>query len=636
MKRYMIYAWMTLLCGLLFCNKVQAQSVKNLREQALSQMSRLEYSLAVPNWLRLTDVSNPELEDLAHLADCYRLMNRFQDAEIWYARTTAHVQATSLHWMQYGRVLKSNAKYVEAKYAFEQSLRLRGNAKMIQVELAGCDSALLWMEHPTRFEIINEATINTDKAEFGVFPIGEKRVYFVAEPEKQDGRRYGWTGNPFLKLHRADRSQMRLSGKQLVDYPMNQSEMHVGPIHSNRSGTLFFLTRTYPGASVKEQNMEILIYPFVYGEWLNPIPFVHNNPKAYSVGHACLNRNEDVIYFVSNQPGGLGGTDVWYAELQTDGQWGKAMNAGPMVNTPGDEMFPAILPDGSLVFASDGHPGMGGLDLFRSQGSRSKWTRPINLRYPINSPADDFSFLLSQEGQRGYLASNRYGGRGSDDIYSFIERPIPIHFIKVCVLDLETNQPIEEAMVSLENANEVLLARSYTQAAGEVVFRMEPDKSFILHGSKKGYYPDSTQLIRIEPNSPDTMYVNLYLNPLLVKGKTFTLDPILYNFDKYDIRADARIILDELVMTLHENPTLVIELASHTDSRGTDAYNLELSQNRAESVVEYLISRGIARERLKAVGYGERQLLNVCSDGVSCTEEEHQANRRTEFTVLSY
>jgi len=335
--------------------------------------------------------------------------------------------------------------------------------------------------------------------------------------------------------------------------------------------------------------------------------------------------------------GGHGGTDIWYSELQTDGSWGEPKNAGAAINTEGDEMFPHIATDGTLYYSTNGLPGMGGLDIFSAKGIRNQWSEVKNMGYPINSANDDFSFVIYGQEVSGYLSSNRKGGIGDDDIYSFsIAKQKIILALKGVTYNKKTSEELPGAAVSLLTDHNQLVAKKLSQENGTFFFELSPDTDYTILAQKEKFYADSMIITTKGIIDTKTFEIVLRLDPLLEKGKTIRIENIHYDFDKDNIRPDAAKILDELVRTLRDNPTLKIELASHTDSRGSDVYNEGLSQRRAQSAVNYLISRGIARERLVAKGYGEKRLLNRCANGVGCSVAEHQENRRTEFTILEF
>lgn len=640
---------LSLVFGLLCVTAVSAQEQLSLRQRADFLYTQYNYARAAAVYLKLVDVKKPKLSDLEKLADCYRQMNDYESAENWYARVVEYSDSKAENLITYGGVLKSNARYAEAKKVLELYASRNGDLKRVENEIRGCDSALIWMASPTKHKLKNEGGVNTELAEFSVFPIG-KKIFYTAEPNQEQMKKDGRMGNPFLKLYTADRTASNhLNAKLIVKSDYNDQAYHVGPIATNKTGSMLFITRTYPGKSgeiTKENklrfntnNLELYIY-MMKDDKYEAAPFPYNDVKKYSVGHATLSPDEKTLYFVSDMPGGLGGTDIWYCELQEDGSWGTPQNAGPAINTDQNEMFPNIGSDGVLYYSSNGWPGMGGLDIFTAKGSKNSWSTAVNLRYPINSPADDFAYIMvksSEEEQLGYISSNRKGGVGSDDIYSFhTVYPKIILAIKGMVLNKSTNAIIDGATVTLYVNGRNIVAKQYSKTDGTFFFELDRETDYTILGQKEKFYGDSVSVSTKGIVKSDTLFATLRLEPLFEIGKTIALKNIHYDFDKYNIRKDAAKILDELVRTMRDNPTLEIELGSHTDSRGSDAYNLYLSLQRAHSVVEYLVNRGISRSRMKTKGYGETQLLNHCKNGVSCSIAEHQANRRTEFKILKY
>jgi outer membrane protein OmpA-like peptidoglycan-associated protein len=624
-----------------------AQDQPDVRDRANRLYREFQYSKAAGIYLDLADVDKPYLQDMENLANCYANMNQYEDAEIWYARVVQHRKSNPDNLIKYGKILKANAKYAKAKEVFQQYIKKTGKPLPVINELAGCDSALVWMSGLPEYRMRNQTAINTERAEFYVFPVkDEKAFYFMAEPAGNNKtQKYGWTGNSFLKIFKAGSVTVdSLAKPALANLDVNDAVYHVGPVISNKAGDIMFITHTYSGKESKkskiegrtyfDHSMELFIQSKVYGLFKDPVPFVHNNVKKYSVGHAALSVDEKTLYFVSDMPGGYGGTDIWFCTLQKNGTWGKFTNAGKAINSTGYEFFPFIASDGTLYFSSDGWPGMGGLDVFSSRGDKNKWSKPVNLKYPLNSPGDDFALYTDNQLQNGFVSSNRVNGKGNDDIYAFrYEKSKKITLLTGITLDKKSQKILPGAAVILYDDKNNIVAQRQSDANGEFVFEINKTLPYKLQASKFSYFPDT---LAVSPQDKDTITALLNLDPLFVKGKVFQLKNILYDFDKANIRTDAAIILNELVQIMHENPTLKIELGSHTDSRGTVEYNRDLSQRRAQSVVDYLVTRGIARSRMVAKGYGESKLINRCSDGVECSDEEHQANRRTEFMVLEY
>ncbi|MFC7526100.1 OmpA family protein [Parapedobacter sp. GCM10030251] len=627
-----------------------AQEQPSLRQRAAELYDRYEYAAAAALYAKLADSRKPRLEDMELAADCYRQMKDYESAENWYARVVRHEESDPENLIRYGDVLKSNGKYEQAKQQLEAYAEKTGDRERVAVQIAGCDSAVVWMANPTIHKLRNEQAVNTELSEFGVYPAGDK-VYYVGEPDALMGQqRYGWTGHPFLRVYLADRARdNRLSMPTIAEQHINNEPYHIGPVAADESGTTLYVTRTYPGkkgAKEKENGrryqtnrLELYIHTKEGDVWTIE-PFAYNNVAEYSVGHAAISADGQLLYFVSDMPGGYGGTDIWYCEKRTDGDWAPPVNAGPVLNSAADEMFPNISEAGSLYYSSDGFPGMGGLDVFRSTGTKSAWSPPENLKYPVNSAGDDFSYVLnyeSDQGIAGYLSTNRRGGVGADDIYSFtFENPKIIIVLKGITADKSTGDRLAEVALVLFDGTREIVAKKSSSEDGTFQFILNPNERYTVLGQKKGYHADSAKVSTEGITKSDTLEVALLLEPVFRVGDSFELKNIYYDFDKHNIRADAAAILDELVRTMRDNPTLRIELSSHTDSRGSDAYNMVLSQRRAQSAVDYLVSRGIARDRMVAQGYGERRLVNHCSNGVPCSREEHQANRRTEVKVLNY
>ncbi len=644
---FMFSFFMIFVAGIL---SAKGQEQPSLRDRADELYRRYEYANAAEIYVKLVDTKRPRLQDLERLADSYLKMLDYESAENWYARVVASEGSSPENRITYGEVLKANGKYAEAKKQLEEYASQTGDRDRVALQIAGCDSAVVWMANPTVHKLRNES-INTSLSEFSVFTMDDK-VYYAGEPDgfMRGVDTYGWTGNSFLRVYTADRhSDNTLTNPVIAAESINGEKFHVGPLAADASGNTLFVTRTYVGNDGERTREEQRKYHthrlelYIYtknddGTW-SAEPFAHNNVQEYSLGHATLSEDGNTLYYASDMPGGHGGTDIWYSEKQADGSWGDPVNAGDQLNSNGNELFPNIGPSNTLYYSSDGFAGMGGLDVFRAMGGKQEWSTPHNLTYPINSPGDDFAYVVTfdgEEGIAGYLSSNRRGGQGNDDIYSFsFEKPKIIIILRGTTSNKQTGDRIE-ATVTLFDGEREIVARKSSGDTGTFEFVLDRGQTYTVLGQKEGYHADSAKVSTLGITRSDTLEVALLLEPVFKVGQTFELENIYYDFDKHDIRPDAAEILDELVRTMRDNPTLRIELSSHTDSRGSHAYNEALSQRRAQSAVDYLVSRGIARDRMVAQGYGERQLANHCADGVPCSRDEHQANRRTMVTVLDY
>jgi outer membrane protein OmpA-like peptidoglycan-associated protein len=342
------------------------------------------------------------------------------------------------------------------------------------------------------------------------------------------------------------------------------------------------------------------------------------------------------MYFASDRPGGMGGSDL-YVVRKSNGAWGQPVNLGSGINTSGNEVFPYVWKDSALYFSSDGLHGMGGLDIFKSILVDTVVGVPVNMGYPLNTNYDDFGFIANNDVSEGYFSSNRDASNTEiDQIYRVVFQDIRFTLLGVAV-SKNTQKPVEGVTVELKNRTNGRKETVMTGPDGSFKFKLDPRTDFSVMGSKDGYFTNTEDVTTVGKNQSEDMYVKLKLElEEIVVNKPIVLENIYYDLDKSEIRPDAKPGLDKLVAIMNENPDIRIELGSHTDSRADDAYNDRLSQKRAESAVKYIVSSGISRDRITAKGYGERQLVNGCKNGVQCTEQEHQANRRTEFKVVGF
>lgn len=625
---------------------VNAQEQPSRRSRADQFYKEMQYAKAAAAYEKLVDVKKPSVATMERLAHSYFYIKQYDLAENWYARIVTQKGASPQSRLNYAEVLKQQGKYAEAKQQYELYLATQQKNEAIQAAITGADSAQVWMRNPTKHQLKNEQAVNTSLAEFGVATTA-KGVLYAAEPNSLLNTKSGMTGQAFLKVYAAERqADGTLVYPNQLTSSINGASYHIGPIATNAAEDILYVTRTFPGKDGErfkadgdkwnKHNLELKVFRKKEGDWVEE-DFAYNNVKSYSLGHAALSRDEKTLYYASDMPGGKGGVDIWYSILQSDGSWGAPQNAGDAVNTAGDEMFPTVIGD-ALYFSSTGHIGMGGLDIFQAKGKGNIFGKPVNLGYPINSASDDFAYVEygeSDEAKVGYLSSNRKGGIGSDDIYSFVFQKPKIRIILEGVTrDRNTGELLPASTVTLFGMKDAIVSKGTTDNNAFISFDITPNTEFRLLGEKKGYHADSVLVHAILPTKDTVIRYTMNLTPVLKVGDKFILENIHYDFDKHNIRPDAAKILDRLVATMRDNPTLKIELSSHTDSRGSDSYNEKLSQRRAQSAVDYLVTRGIARERLVAKGYGEKRLLNKCSNGVDCTRAEHQANRRTEVEVL--
>ena len=410
--------------------------------------------------------------------------------------------------------------------------------------------------------------------------------------------------------------------------------------------TVYFTRNNYFNGKKKinkEREITLKIYKAEKdgkGRWTNVKELPFNN-DAYSVAHPALSPDEKRLYFSSNIKGTYGESDLWYVDIGANGSYGKPINLGPEINTEARETFPYISKNNNLYFASDGHLGLGGLDIFViSLDGDGTYKKVTNLKKPINSSEDDFGFIIDEEKQIGFFSSNRNGNAGSasDDIYRFREA-CAAKILQGTITDAKTRLPLEGTQVTLLDENNSIIAKTTSNSDGTYKFdtTLDCNKRYGIRAEHAEMEYDPTEkTIQISGDDP-TVEVNLELNPpdcaVNDLGCRLNLQPIYFDYGKYKIRGDAEVELAKILEAMKQYPQLSIHIESHTDSRSSAAFNLRLSEKRAHATLEWLVSKGIARKRLSAKGYGETRLLNHCSNGVNCPEEEHQLNRRSMFII---
>lgn len=587
------------------------------------------------------------------LAKAYAITNNYKQAESWYAIASKMPNSKPENVLGYAKALQSNSKYTEAKAQFKTYFDKNKNVSERQQEiwLSSCDSALKWMKNPKPVQLINQKDINSAQSDWGavayqgsvVFTSDRKNAGLTTKESspflKFDGAKtpdkktYGWTGNGYLKLY------IKSPSDSLQLFPIRTgTQYHVGSATFTADGnTMYFTMTPIPDQLEKVKNKPSTVNVEIYsstkdaqGNWSDPVGFTYNDVNNYSVGDPFISTDGNSLYFSSNMPGGKGGADIYVCQKTDAGDWGKPINLAE-INTEGNDRSPAFDANNNLFFASDGYVGMGGLDVFRALREGSGIGRIENLGYPFNSPQDDFAFSLNEKGGIVYLSSNRLSGVGSDDIYTIDQKNIVAFRLEGTVYNRKTTQPIANALVTLAAVNGSTV-KMETDDNGGYKFNLARETEYNVTAEKTNFRSDVENLATINLTTSQTLVQDLYIDEIEL-NKGIRLENIYYDFDKWNIRPDAAAELDKLVKVLVDNPTIWIELGSHTDSRSNDAYNLKLSQKRAESAVNYIISRGIAKNRITAKGYGETQLLNKCKNGVECSDADHQLNRRTEFKI---
>ncbi len=616
------------------------------------------------------------------IGNSYQRINDNENAIAWYKKAIDNGFGPNAT-IAYANALKENENYTDAELAFLSAGQLTGDIAEYKEKAAACQTAAEWLADINNSEFsVTHLDFNTEASDYAPYIYKDNSLIFTSDRSASTGKDdYKWTGVNFSDLY-----TVNLDSKEVLPFstdintPFNEGtasfDKNYSTIYFTKCGASGNTGVDYCKIMTSKKNRE--------GNWSKPriMSFVNG---AFNYAHPYFAEDENRLYFSSDRSGGMGKSDLYYVQKTDDG-WGEPVSLGRLVNTEQDEKFPIVYKD-TLYFASDGHVGMGGLDIFYSPKNRNSFAKPTNLKPPLNTGGDDFGLIIDAEKSTdvtllGYFSSTRKEGNGKDDIYQFervrktpVLPPMPVDTTPIVIVPdppkpdpkpdpipdppkivyefkllgkvfekiyenpsdpnstILGNRPLPNASISMRYQGEVV--RFTSDENGEFRTTLSEKTRYQFLASKTDYFSKSNSVstdARDERNPIRTYEVSFVLDRLF-KNKEINLEDIYYDFDKWNIRPDAEPPLNNLVQILQENPSIRIQLASHTDCRGEETYNKTLSQKRAQSAVDYLISRGIAPTRLSAKGYGEESPAVQCSCN-SCTEEEHQANRRTTFKVV--
>ncbi|GAB1462927.1 OmpA family protein [Pedobacter sp.] len=606
---------------------------------------QLDYKYALEIYDKIMK-DNPSVEIAQKIANCYRFINNTEAAEIWYKKVLNYPNASSENYKYLAEALKQNGKFDEAAINFKvwgekNPVYLTEAEKLANI----CSVAKTWSENPDIGAVVeNEIGFNSENSDFSPSKLGDEIVLISDRWQKNKSGEeiYGWTGNPYLKIYSASTSSKKVS---LLKGNINKG-FHSGPLAVYSSLDTVIFTRAVMSASKKVKIGDIgkqyLLVAVKKGdEWVAKDKLPFNIEGLFSVQHPALSPDGKILYFASDKPGGYGGMDLYFSEKLPNGAWAPPQNCGNQINTESDEVFPSVRADGKFYFASKGHIGMGGLDIFSAVGEKNKFTEIENLRAPLNSSKDDFGILFNANNKTGYLSSNRNGGVGLDDIYRFTtgikaepKSQDKIYAVNGLVVEKGTAIPIAGLEILLINKDKGTENKVFADAQGKFTFALEKETDYTIKGNPQQYFTTQTGEISTKGVNLSTIYDIKFELERATDVFTVKLNNIFYDFNQWNIRPDAVADLNKVNSFMASMPNVRMDLIAHTDARGTARYNQLLSEKRAASAMEYLISKGVAADRLSAVGRGETALLNQCADGVKCTEAQHQLNRRTEFKIV--
>ncbi|NTW31208.1 MAG: OmpA family protein [Bacteroidetes bacterium] len=590
------------------------------------------------------------VEGQRSLAESYHKMDQNVESEAVYSKLlSADVDIIPEDYYNYAMVLKINGKYDESNKLMDKFNYLKPD------DLRSKDYAANKFEFSNLIKDngkykIEHLNVNTNADDFGTSYYKNKIVFSSTKSgSKMIVRKYNWTGKPFWDMYVSDVDGSQLANPKNFDKGLN-GKMHDGPVSFSNDGNFMAFTRNNYDTKKKDKVVELQIYfsSFKDEKWTKAEPFFLNNLE-YSVGQPCLSSNGNTMYFTSDMPGGFGGSDIYRIKKEEKGTWGTPENLGNKINTEDDEMFPFYEENnGVLFFSSNGRFGLGGLDIFLCPTNGSEFGIVKNAGYPLNTQYDDFAAIIDANMTKGYFSSNRIGGNGGDDIYSFDLLNLDLGKKLIGIAKDNEGNAIPKTYITLLDDKGAIINTITTKDDGAFAFLVESGKNFELIGKKEKYIDgDSVTNTFGKEYIVKADVILLTKKEVIVQevkkeeidlGKILELNPIYFDLDKSNIRPDAEVELAKIVKVMNENPDMVVELGANTDCRESIEYNQILSDKRAQASSEYIKKRITNPDRITGKGYSKSKLVNgcTCEDniGANCSEAEHQKNRRTEFIII--
>ncbi|MET1260964.1 OmpA family protein [Flagellimonas sp. DF-77] len=622
---------------------------QSLQKKADELFSKFAYAKAIPMYEQLVVADFNKVHAYQRLAECYLLLRDHQKALPYFKRFINEPGTPSTFYFKYAMALKSAGDQKEALGWLKKYKKLNKNDSRVKQFLKDGNLASVVFNSNERY-FLEPVHFNSEFSDFGGFMHNGKLYFSSARLSKDSDERYDWNNEPWLDIYMIDPTNRSASPKKFpgeINSKFHESSLVFSTDYKNDTIVYFtrnnyfenkenFYTKKEENQIENLSNLKIFKAEYVDGKW-KVTRNLKTNADHYSTGHATVNSNRTLIYFASDRPGGFGGTDIYYAKIHPRGGIGQPINAGPIVNTAGNEMFPFINNEGQLFFSSDGHVGFGQLDVFGTIiDEDGKIKDVINLGKPLNSDKDDFGYYALENGIDGYVSSNRDGGKGSDDIYKF--QFVPSLTVNGTVTDAINLQPLDSVRIALfDQSNGSLVAETTTDENGNYKMLIDRKRNYMIEAYRKTH-PKKNVFFSTQGTKRSTKLIqqDIQLEPVLDVKLLAGLNKIYFDFNKSDIRPDAAAELNKVVKLMTETyPDMIIRLEAHTDPVGSHTYNDELSERRAKSTYEYLIANGVPKHHILSYkGFGKRKPINECTSKQDCSPEELELNRRTEFPVI--
>ncbi|QGK73124.1 OmpA family protein [Flavobacterium sp. SLB02] len=637
-----------LLCLIIICFSFDSYAQDSKVAAGDKKYDNYAYIDAIKTYERIAEKGYKSEDMFKKLGNSYYFNSDFDGAVKWYGELFAiNTSPEPEYYYRYAQSLKSTGQIDKANKLlseFNAKFKNDNRGKLYKEDVNYLDQI---KANSGRYTI-QDAGINSKYSDYGSF-VYDNKIYFASSRDTGNfsQRKHKWTNEYFTNLYFADVDPATGSSAKVNKFKtsINTKFHESSPVFTKDGKTVYFTRNNYVnGKKGKDDNKITLIKIYKAtldnnGKWANitELPF---NSDNYSVGHPALSPDEKTLYFACDMPGTIGQSDIYKVSVNGE-SYGPPQNLGNTINTEGKETFPYITNENEIYFASDGHPGLGGLDVFVGKIEDNATISNIqNVGGDINSPKDDFAYIIDPVSRRGYFSSNKDGGQGSDDIYKFLEtRKLQcVQTLEGIITDEQTGAVLSGTKVTLYEGT-TIKSTTISDANGYYNFAVECGKTYNVRAEKEEYTTREVSVTIGKLTGKTSLPIALEKSTCKVTigddlGKCFGIKMIYFDLDKSNIRTEAALDLEKILDVLNNNPKMRLDIRSHTDSRATFKYNEALSNRRAKSTIDWLVKNGVAKNRLTGKGYGETQLVNGCSDGVNCSEEEHQMNRRSEFIII--
>ena len=608
--------------------------------KADKKYDKYSYIDAIEIYEKVAEKGYKSAELFEKLGNAYYFNGELDKASKWYGELFAlNQEVDSEYYFRYAQALKAEGNYEKSNQYMELFAQKTNDtrAKLFQEN----KDYLTDIDAVSGKYTMDKTDVNSEFYDYGPTFFGKQIVFTSSRSEgNQYSKIHDWTKQNFTDLFVASiDNEGKLGSVENFSKTVNTKYNESSPVFTKDGKTMYFTRNNYNDGKKRISDDKVImekIYKaeLINGEWTNvkELPFSNDN---YKTAHPALSPDEKTMYFASDMPGSFGNSDLYKVSIDSNGNFGSPENLGPTINTEGRETFPFVDADNNLFFASDGHPGLGGLDIFEAKSANNSFEKPVNVGKPLNSPMDDFGYITNKDGL-GFFSSNRDGGTGFDDIYTFT---VCTHTLSGLITDVDTKEILPNAKVILFDDKMNKISETTSSDKGAYSFKIECNKKYYVRAAKEEYETTEKSFGPVTKTGESKLNIELKRNIFPVEvgtdlAKILDVSIIYFDLDKWNIRPDAAEDLEKIIAVMNQYPNMTIDIRSHTDSRQTHKYNELLSDRRAKSTLEFMVKNGINRNRLTAKGYGETQLVNNCSDDIPCSEAEHQKNRRSEFIVL--